>query len=281
MPYSKKVFEGDELIDENEIISSLVRIGKELKIDVEDFIVTSIFSDKVLFRQIKMPKIEKKSQIIDATKFQIVKELSISSSSITVDVDIANEGNNLNVSSFVVRNEDIERLKSFFSKSGIPVPDIIDAGYFKFNYLIEDKFGPGIYFLVLEDSVSTYLEFFKDGKFISIDSVSGGSDELRENNPVDAKVHYLQLSDDIQRLSRMLLSRYSMQNEFINTTICASENMKYVDEWISALSEADIGQVKNYFEFVDIDKNMALGAYNLAMRGAAQIAKVKFLHKKT
>lgn len=269
------------MIDENEIVSSLVKIGKELKINVEDFIVTSIFSDKVLFRQTKMPKIEKKSQIIEATKFQIVKELSISSSSITVDVDVTNEDNNLNVSSFIVKNEDIERSKSFFSKAGLPEPDIIDAGYFKFNYLMEDKLGPGLSFFALEDSTSTYLEFFKDGKFISIDSVSGGIGEISENNSVDAKVHYLQLSDDVQRLSRIFLSRYSMQNEFINTTICASENMEYIEEWISALKEADVGQVKNYFDFVGIDKNTAAGAYSLAMRGAIQIAKVKFLHQKT
>ncbi|MCL4408267.1 MAG: hypothetical protein M1521_06505, partial [Thermotogae bacterium] len=35
VPYSTKVFDGDEIVDENEIILSLGKVGKTLKVDVE------------------------------------------------------------------------------------------------------------------------------------------------------------------------------------------------------------------------------------------------------
>jgi Tfp pilus assembly PilM family ATPase len=272
VPYSTKVFDGDETVDENEIILSLEKVGKTLKVDVEDFIVTSIFNDKVLFRQMKMPKMTKKNQIIDATKFQIVKELSISSANITVDVDILEETDNLSVSAFIVRNEDIEKFKSFFLRAGLPMPDILDAGYFKFNYLVENKLGPGISFLAFEDNASTYIQLFKDGKFIAIDSIPIGTNEFEENNPSAENIHYLQLSDEVQRLVRMLISRKSLQAP-VNNVICVSEKMEYVDEWVKNLKEADIGNVSSYCDFVGLKKDIPAGAYSLAMRGVIQNAK--------
>lgn len=280
-PYARKVFDGDELVDENELINKLQEIGTALKIDIEDFITTAMFSDKVLFRQLKMPKISKKSQIIEAAKFQIVKELSISSSNITVDVDLINEENDLSVSTFIVRNEDIERFKNFFLRANLPIPDIIDAGYFKFNYLLETRLGEGISFLVFEDSLSTYLQLFKDGKFLSIDSINGGADDLKEGNSIDAKVHYLQLSDDVQRLARILISRYGLSNENISNFICISERNDYIGEWVESLKEMDLGKVSTYYEFNSLDKAIPAGAYSMAMRGVLKNAKNKFLSKKT
>lgn len=265
MPYSTKVFDGDEMIGENEIVLSLAKVGSALKIDIEDFIVTSIFNDKVLFRQMKMPKMTKKNQIIDAAKFQIVKELSIPSTSISVDVDILEGENDLSVSTFIVRNEDIEKFKNFFFKANLPMPDILDAGYFKFNYLVESKLGSGISFLVFEDNASTYLQLFKNGKFITIDSTSMGTADF-ESNDVSEDIHYLQLSDEIQRLSRILISRQSFQ-ESVNNVICVSEKTDLIDRLVRNLKEADIGNVVGYADFVGLRKDIPAGAYSLAMRG--------------
>ncbi|WP_428006953.1 hypothetical protein [Athalassotoga sp.] len=279
VPYSSKVFDGDEIVNEDEIINGLVEIGKFLKIDIEDFITTAIFSDKVLFRQLKMPKMRNKKQIIEAAKFQIVKELSISSSNITVDVDLLGEGNGLSISTFIVRNEDIEKFKSFFVRSNLPVPDILDAGYFKFNYLLESKINHGLSFFAFEDSMSTYLQIFRNGRFLSIDSVTGGSEELRENNAVDARVHYLQLSDDIQRIARILISRYGLSNENIENFVCISERDEYLNEWVESLKEMDLGKVNDYYDFVSLKREIPAGAYSMAIRGALENAKSKFLHK--
>jgi len=270
-PYVTKVFNGDEIINEDEIISSLTKVGRALKVDVEDFIVTSIFSDKVLFRQMKMPKMTKKSQIIDATKYQIVKELSISPANITVDVDVLKETDDLSVSAFIVRNEDIEKFKSFFFKANLPMPDVLDAGYFKFNYLVEKKIGSGISLLIFEDSTSTYLQLFKDGRFIAIDSVNLGTNEFEEN-VTSENIHYLQLSDEIRRLAKILISRTSLQ-EPLNNVICASEKMEYVGELVKNLKEADMENVSCYIDFIDLKKDIAAGAYSLAMRGVIQGAK--------
>ncbi|MGC8545251.1 hypothetical protein [Athalassotoga sp.] len=272
VPYSTKVFDDDEIVDENEIISSLGKVGKTLKVDVEDFIVTSIFNDKVLFRQMKMPKMTKKNQIIDAAKFQIVKELSISSANITVDVDVLQETDNLSVSAFIVRNEDIEKFKNFFFKANLPMPDILDAGYFKFNYLVEKKLGSGISVLAFEDNASTYIQIFKDGRFIVIDSIPMGTAEFEEDNPAAENIHYLQLSDEVQRLVRMLISRQSLQMP-VNNVICVSEKMGHVDEWVKNLKEADMGNISSYCDFAGLKKDVPAGAYSLAMRGVLQNAK--------
>ncbi|WP_161848204.1 type IV pilus biogenesis protein PilM [Athalassotoga saccharophila] len=277
VPYSNKVFDGDELVNENEIINGLAEIGRSLKIDIEDFITTAIFSDKVLFRQLKMPNMRNKRQIIEASKFQIVKELSISSSNITVDVDLLGEGNGLSISAFIVRNEDIEKFKSFFVRSNLPIPDILDAGYFKFNYLLEEKVRHGLSFFAFEDSMSTYLQIFRNGKFLSIDSVTGGSEEL--NNDIDARMHYLQLSDDVQRLTRILISRYGLSNENIENFICISERNEYLNEWVESLKEMDLGKVSDYYDFVSLKREIPAGAYSMAMRGALENAKGKLLHK--
>ncbi len=266
IPYPTKIFDGDEIINENEIILSLAKVGNALKIDVEDFIVTSIFNDKVLFRQMKMPKMTQKSLIIDAAKYQIVKELSISSANITVDVDILKETDDLSISAFIVRNEDIEKFKSLFLKANLPMPDILDAGYFKFNYLVENKLGSGISLFIFEDNTSTYVQLFKDGKFIAIDSISVGTSEFEENNLVPKNIHYLQLSDEIERLARLLISRNALQ-EPLNNVICASERMEYVDELVKNLKEASMGNVSCYIDFVDLKKDIPAGAYSLAMRG--------------
>ncbi len=280
IPYSKKIFDGDELVDENEIINGLQEIGRSLKIDIEDFITTAIFSDKVLFRQLKMPNMRNKKQIIEAAKFQIVKELSISSSNITVDIDLTGKGNELNISAFIVRNEDIEKFKSFFVRANLPIPDILDAGYFKFNYLLEGKIKYGLSFFAFEDSMSTYLQIFRNGKFLSIDSITGGSEELREENITDARVHYLQLSDDIQRIARILISRYGLSNENIENFVCISEREEYLNEWVESLKEMDLGKVSNYYDFVSLKRDIPAGAYSMAMRGALDNAKSKLLHKK-
>ncbi len=277
IPYPTKIFDGDEIINENEIALSLSKVGNALKVDVEDFIVTSIFNDKVLFRQMKMPKMTKKSQIIDAAKYQIVKELSISAANITVDVDILRESDDLTVSAFIVRNEDIEKFKSFFLKANLPMPDILDAGYFKFNYLVENKL-TGISLLVFEDGTSTYIQLFKDGKFMAIDSINVGTNEFEENNLVPRDVHYLQLSDEIERLSRLLISRNALQGPLSNV-ICTSEKMEYVDELVKNLKETSIGDnVINYVDFANLKKDIPPAAYSLAMRGVVN-AKNQFLPK--
>ncbi len=281
IPYSKKVFDGEELIDENEIIMALSKIGKMLKVTIEDFLITALFPDKTLFRQIKFSQLPGKSGIMDATKFQIVKELSIPSDSITVDIDVGpKNGDQLDILAFVVRNEDIERLNNFFFKAGLPLPDIIDAGYMKFNYLIEDRLKDGISFLTFEDNTSTYLEFFKDGRFLAIDSTNGGADDLQDKNEVGVKVHYLQISDDIQRLAKMTLSRYSMSNEAIKRVICISEKIDYIDIWAGILKEAGFEEAKSYREFLELGDKILLGAYNLAMRGEIESGETKFLQKK-
>jgi Tfp pilus assembly PilM family ATPase len=281
VPYSKKIFEGEELKDENEIISALNKTGKNLKLNIEDFIVTSIFPDKTLFRQITLPKMPNKSQIINVVKFQIVKELSIPSENITVEVDVEELEQQESVAAFIARNEDIEKFKSIFSKALLPLPDIIDAGYMKFNYLVEEKIKNGISFITFEDNTSTYLELFKDGKFLAIDSTGGGADDLKDNNDVDAKIHYLQLSDEIQRLGRMMLSRYSLPSDNLKRIIFVSEKMDYVNIWSDLFKDVGLGESKNYKEFLNLTDDIPLGAYNLAVRGALESAKIKFLPKKS
>ena len=283
IPYKKKPFDGESLKDENEIVIALGNAGSALKINMEDVISTALFPDKILFRQIEIPNMPVQ-QVPNAAKFQIVKELSISPEEITVDVDVNRSMNssNLLISAFVVRNEDISKFNTLFFKSALPFPDILDAGYFKFNYLLEDHLSKGLTFVVFEDISSTYMELFKDGKLVGIDSVLGGTEGITDDTDNDGiKSHYMELSDSLQKLSRMMLSRFSMSNEKIDSVICTSEFEKYIDVWCEILKELQIAKKTfSYPEIVNLELDVPLNAYSLAMRGVLDNSKTKFLSKK-
>lgn len=283
IPYKKRPFDGETLENENEIIITLGNVGTALKIDIEDVISTALFPDRILFRQIEIPNMPIQ-QVLNAAKFQIVKELSISPEEITVEVDVSTNMNtpNLVISAFVVRNEDISKFNSLFFKSGLPFPDILDAGYFKFNYLLEDRLSDGLTFVVFEDISSTFIEFFKDGKLVGVDSVLGGSESIIDSTDSDdIESHYRELSDSLQKLSKMMLSRFSMSNEKVDSVICVSELGKYTDLWRDILSEFQIAdKVFSYSEIVEPKIDVPLNAYSLAMRGVMGDSKAKLLSKK-
>ena len=280
IPYKKKVFDGENLIDESEILYALGMIKTSLKIDIEDVIISALFPDRILFRKIELPKMPEQ-QISNAAKFQIVKELSISAEEITVEVDTRQKDLNLfDVSAFVARNEDISKFNSLFFKSGLPFPDILDAGYFKFNYILKEVLFKGITFVAFEDISSTYLELFENGILIGVDNVIGGSEEISDDGQ-SVNSHYQELSDKIQRLSKMMLSRFSMSNMDADYFIFTSETEDYLDVWKSALSDFQMAkEVLAYREALNAEIKVPLGAYSLAMRGVTDNHKNKFLPKK-
>lgn len=280
IPYKKKVFDGEELIDEGEILYALGMIKTSLKINIEDVIISALFPDRILFRRIEIPTMPVQ-QISNAAKFQIVKELSISADEITVEVDTRQKDLNLfNVSAFVVRNEDISKFNSLFFKSGLPFPDILDAGYFKFNYILKDELFKGITFVTFEDISSTYLELFKNGVLIGVDNVIGGSEEILDNGQ-SVNSHYRVISDKIQRLSKMMLSRFSMSDMEVDHFVFTSEMEKYLDTWRDTLDDFQMAkEVFSYREALNAEIKAPLGAYSLAMRGVTDNHKNKFLPKK-
>ncbi|GEM_PF-1449658 len=283
IPYKKRAFDGETLENENEVIITLGNVGTVLKIDIEDVISTALFPDRILFRQIEIPNMPMQ-QVLNAAKFQIVKELSISPEEITVEVDVNTSMNssNLVISAFVVRNEDISKFNSLFFKSGLPFPDILDAGYFKFNYLLENRLSKGLTFVVFEDISSTFVEFFKDGRLVGVDSILGGTESITDSTNSDGiKSHYRELSDSLQKLSKMMLSRFSMLNEKVDSVICVSELEEYSDLWCNILAELQIAdKAFSYSEVVDLKIDVPLNAYSLAMRGVMGDSKAKFLSKK-
>ncbi len=281
IPYKKKVFDGESLSDESEILYALGMIKTSLKIDIEDVVVSALFPDRILFRKIELP-IMPVQQISNAAKFQIVKELSISAEEITVEVDVRQKDLNLfDVSAFVARNEDVSKFNSLFFKSGLPFPDILDAGYFKFNYILKDELFKGITFVVFEDIASTYLELFNNGVLIGIDNVIGGSEEISDNGQ-NVNSHYQELSDKIQRLSKMMLSRFSMSNMDVNYFIFTSEMEEYLNVWRDALVNFEMAKkVLAYKEALNAEIKVPSEAYSLAMRGVTDNYKNKFLPKKS
>ncbi len=281
IPYKKNPFDGETLEDENEIITTLSGVGNALKVDIEDVISSALFPDRILFRQIEIPKMPKR-QVLNAAKFQIVRELSISPAEITVEVDTNVNDSNLTVSAFVVRNEDITKFNSLFFKSGLPFPNVLDAGYFKYNYLIEEQLSEGLVFVVFEDISSTYMELFKDGNFVGVDSVLGGSESMVNDIEIDeVKSHYRELSDNLQKLSRMMLSRASMSNEKVKSVICISEFEEHIDTWRDILMEYQIAdETFSYFDVVNLNFDVPLNAYSLAVRGVMGNSTVKLLPKK-
>ncbi len=281
IPYTGKVFDGENLSNESEILHALGMIKSSLKIGIEDLIVSALFPDRILFRKIEIPRMPLQ-QISNAAKFQIVKELSISAEEITVEVDVRQKDLNLfNVSAFVVRNDDISKSNTLFFKSNLPFPDILDAGYFKFNYILKDElFKRGVTFVAFEDISSTYLELFNNGMLIGIDNVTGGSEEIFKDGQ-DANSHYQELSDKIQRLSKMMLSRFSMSNVDVDHFIFTSEMEGYLGVWRDALTNFQIAkETLVYKEALNTKVEAPLGAYSLAMRGVMDNRKNKLLPKK-
>ncbi len=278
--YRKEAFDGENLSDESEILHALGMIKASLKINMEDVIVSSLFPDRILFRKIELPKMPEQ-QISNAAKFQIVKELSISPDEITVEVDTRQKVPNLlDVSVLVVRNEDISKFNSLFFKSSLPFPDILDAGYFKFGYILKDELFEGVTFVVFEDVASTYLELFKDRVLMGIDNVIGGSKELLKDGQ-NANSHYQELSDKIQRLSKMMLSRFSMSDAEVEHFIFTSEMEEHLDVWHNVLGNFQMAkEVLMHREAFNISLDVPLGAYSLAIRGVTDNYKDKFLPKK-
>ncbi len=280
IPYKKKVFDGESLSDESEILYALGVIKTSLKIGIEDVMVSALFPDRILFRKIELPTMPVQ-QISNAAKFQIVKELSISAEEITVEVDVRQKDlNSFDVSAFVARNEDISKFNSLFFKSALPFPDILDASYFKFNYILKDELFKGITFVVFEDIASTYLELFKNGVLVGIDNVIGGSEEILDGQNVN--LHYQELSDKIQRLSKMMLSRFSMSNMDVDYFIFTSEMEEYLNVWQDALVNFEMAKkVLAYEEALNAEIKAPLGAYSLAIRGVTDNYKNKLLPKKS
>lgn len=280
IPYEIRAFDGETLVDEGELVVAMSKVGEILKINVEDFIVSALFPDRILFRQIKLPNMARQ-QVINAAKFQIVKELSISPEEITVEVDTNAAAEDDMLSVFVVRNEDINRFNSLFVKAALPLPDIVDAGYLKFNYLLEEKFPAGVSFVAFEDGASTYLELFKNGKLIAIDSIAGGADDIFDADEISVGLHYSQTNEELQRLLKMMMSRHSMSNEDVKTFICVSEMKKYNEFWFESAKDFNLAEETiEYGAGFGIDPVFPMGAYNLAIRGVFRDAKIEFLQKK-
>jgi hypothetical protein len=282
VPYENRAFDGETIADESEIALALGKIRAALKINIEDHITTALFPDRILFRKLELP-VMPKDQAANAAKFQIVKELSISSEEITVEVEVKQKDvASLNVSSFVVKVEDISNFNSLLFKAGLPFPDILDAGYFKYNYIIKDELFKGVSFMAFEDISSTYVELFQDDWLIGIDSVSVGSGELDELDEESIISHYVDLNDKIQNLMRMMLSRYSMSDAVVEHFIFTSELMKNTNLWKKAMDDFGIAKnVISYDEAITVDKNLPLAAYSLAMRGVKENSKSKLLQEKS
>ncbi len=280
--YKNKAFDGEALIDEGEIALALGKIKAALKIDIEDHITTALFPDRILFRKLELPAMPK-DQAANAAKFQIVKELSISPEEITVEIESRQKNvSSLEVSSFIVKVEDISKFNGLLFKAGIPFPDILDAGYFKFNYIIKEELLKGILFIAFEDISSTYVELFKDGWLVSIDSLSDGSEGVDELDEESILSHYVELTDRVQNLTRMMLSRYSMADEVVDTFIFISEKKKNLDFWKKGILKFDMAKrIIPYDEAVNVNKNLPLAAYSLAIRGVSENSKGKLLQKKS
>ncbi|WP_036222914.1 hypothetical protein [Mesoaciditoga lauensis] len=281
VPYENKAFDGENIVDESEIAIALGKTKMALKIDIEDHITTALFPDRILFRKLELPTMVKE-QAMNAAKFQIVKELSISSEEIAVEIEAKQKDiSSLDVSSFIVKVEDVSKFNSLLFKAGIPFPDILDAGYFKFNYIMKEEFFKGILIIAFEDISSTYVEIFKDNWLVGIDSVTGGSEGLEKLDEISILSHYADLNDRIQNLVRMMFSRYSMADMVADHFIFISELRKNNDFWAKAINNFEVAkEIVPYEEAVTVDKNLPLAAYSLAMRGVNENSKGKLLQKK-
>ncbi|WP_456398942.1 hypothetical protein [Mesoaciditoga sp.] len=281
VPYANKAFDGEIIADESEIAVALGKIKMALNINIEDHITTALFPDRILFRKLELP-IMPRDQAANAAKFQIVKELSISPDEINVEVEVRQKSMAaLDVSSFVVKVEDISTFNGLLFKAGLPFPDILDAGYFKYNYLVRDKFFKGVSFVVVEDISSTYVELFKDDWLIGIDSIPSGSEGLEELDEDMILSHYMDLNDKIQNLARMMLSRYSMAEVVVENLIYVSEFMENVHIWEKSSNNLNLAKnVLPYDKVIVENSNLPLAAYSLAMRGVKENTKNKFLQKK-
>ncbi len=281
IPYENKAFDGESIKDEGEIILALGKAKIELNIDIEDYIVSSIFPDRILFRKFELP-VMPKDQALNAVKFQIVKELSISPEEITVEIETSQKNvSSLDISSLIVKSEDISNFNALFFKASLPFPDILDAGYFKFLYLLGDDFFDDVSIVIFEDISSTYVELFKDRHLIGIDSVMGGTDGTEDLEEEMLHAHYVELSDKVQNLVKMMLSRYSMADVVVKKAALVSEITQHLSVWKKSALAFDIAKsVSTYDELVKIKERKELMAYSLALRGVNDNSKHKLLQKK-
>ncbi len=279
VPYENKAFEGDSIADEGEIALALGKVKNALEIDIEDYIVSAIFPDRILFRKLELPTMPR-DQALNAAKFQIVKELSISPEEITVEIEANQKAlSSMEISSFIVKNEDISRFNNLFFKANVPFPDVLDAGYFKFLYLLRDNFFDGVSVVVFEDISATYVELFQKKRLIGIDNIMGGTEGTEYLDEEELASHYEELSDKVQNLVKMMLSRYSMAEVNVKNAVLVSEIRQHLTMWKKVMENFEIAEdVKSYDEAAIVKKPLI--AYSLALRGVNENSKHKFLQKK-
>lgn len=298
--------------DKSEAVNLLEKVKQKIHFDVEDILAVNLNPERVLFRRLSLP-IMNKRQTINAARFQINRELMIPLEDIVIDVfEIERKNNMVDYGAFIARQMYIRALIDMLMKSGFGEPDVVDVDYLKYLYLIDEKNLSGYNFLVIESFAGIVVMMIINGKLSIVETSSMALDDivnaLVDNHGVtidealsiikngseigafgkqineSLEIHYRDTIYEVEKLIRSIINSNEVPQNVKFQLFLLSINERLSTEFVKYARE--IGLMGNSpvstfpFKKNVPTQGIPLGALGLAYRGVMEIGKGEFVPKK-
>jgi len=307
IPYDIDIF-----VEPEKAVDFLKKVKQEIHFDIEDILVTNLGPERVLFRKLSLPKMNKK-QTISAARFQINRELMIPLEDIVIDVfEIEQKNNMVDYGAFIARRMYIKTLVDMLTNSGFDEPDVIDVDYLKHIYLIDKKNLAGYNFLVVESLSGIVVMMTINGKLSLVETSSISLDDIvnmlidnygvttdealsiiKNGSEIGAfgkqinellDFHYRDTVYEVEKLIRSMINSNEIPQDIRFKVFLLSVNERLSAEFVKYARE--IGLMGNApistfpFKKNVPTKGIPLGALGLAYRGVMEIGKGEFASEK-
>jgi len=166
LPIAYKTVNLEAVSDEQTVVKAFKNAASKISPDPEDYVVTDIPLNEVVFRRFEVPAIlveqgRGRRKNSEALKLHVANEMGIDPSSFLVHpVSISAAGDKRRVLMVVVKQETISRWVMNMTTGGFPEPDVLDVSLLKWFYVLDWANMDASFILVMIDMDYTMVSIF-------------------------------------------------------------------------------------------------------------------------